>query len=76
MGDILIQKFFDFVFTKRNPCGRIIRSQPLLAQLDRVPDSDSDGRRFESCRVGHKQKQSRKGLFLFAVRQVRSCVQE
>ena len=28
---------------------------PPLAQLDRVPDSDSDGRRFESCRVGQKR---------------------
>ena len=30
-------------------------AQPPLAQLDRVPDSDSVGRRFKSCRVGQKK---------------------
>ena len=29
-----------------------IYTHPPLAQLDRVSDSDSEGRRFESCRAG------------------------
>ena len=37
-----------------------------VAQLDSARDSDSRGRRFESCRVGQKEK-SRKRLFLFVL---------
>ena len=33
-----------------------IHRYPPLAQLDRVPDSDSVGRRFESCKAGQKTK--------------------
>ncbi len=33
-----------------------IHRYPPLAQLDRVPDSDSVGRRFESCKAGQKKR--------------------
>ena len=32
---------------------KIIVLTALVAQLDRVSDSDSEGRKFESCRVYH-----------------------
>lgn len=42
-----------------------------VAQLDRVSDSDSEGHRFESCRVYVKTLESQgfPGLFLFFIRQ-------
>ena len=65
-----------FDFTKPAFYGIIVLYQYLpVAQLDRVPDSDSDGRRFESCRAGQtcatKKHKSRKsliyqGLFAFS----------
>ena len=35
-----------------------------VAQLDSASDSDSEGRRFESFRVGQRKKPRRSGLFL------------
>ena len=46
--------FYPLIFTWRMFCDRIGKrnKRPPLAQLDRVPDSDSDGRGFESRRAG------------------------
>ena len=42
-----------------------------MAQLDSASDSDSEGRRFESFRVGQKQKSTLAVLFVFAYHKVR-----
>ena len=56
-----------FDFTKPAFYGIIVLYQYLpVAQLDRVPDSDSDGRRFESCRAGHEKKHLQLQVLLFS----------
>ena len=41
----------------RRKCG-IIHTYLPVAQLDSASDSDSEGRRFKSCRAGQKQKEA------------------
>ena len=38
-----------------------------VAQLDSASDSDSEGRRFESCRVGQKSRRSARGVCFFGL---------
>ena len=51
---------------------------PLVAQLDRVPDSDSDGRRFESCRAGHSLtgKRAERSARFFVLPVINSLVEK
>ncbi len=44
-----------------------------MAQLDSASDSDSEGRRFESFRVGQKRKHSLRVFFVFAYHKVQPC---
>lgn len=48
----IISDISDFIFVSDKPQKADAIFLPV-AQLDRVPDSDSVGRRFESCWAGH-----------------------
>ena len=43
----------------------LLWSHVPVAQLDRVSDSDSEGHRFESCRVHMCKKPCYRGFFIF-----------
>ena len=59
-------------WTTARICARIIALAPV-AQLDRVSDSDSEGHRFDSCRVYHRRRKASFATPRKFLRGVRVC---